>query len=919
MASVTQTIPNFFGGISKVPDSQMGQGQVKDALNCIPDLNKGLYKRPGAMRVGTAPLSGATSTGVWFHYYRDETEGSYIGQVQTNGSINMWDGETGNAITVNYESGQQTNLQNYLSNGTVGAETLQFTTINDSTFVVNRNVTAAMQPTSVSKTDERPHTYSAFIELKRTQNGRQYGLNIHDPTSNSLTTIKTATQVSANPTGEGYSSFTGDKGHCPFVGTKIFTENGSYNQAGATNLIFRLTVTGQQGPVPNSNYESPESCDYTCTYSQRLDLLHGGEGWNVGTLPGGVNLEGKVYPINIDKIETVQVRASIKAVRPSPTPFDQQTNVTPDSILGGITAELAGTGISHEVIGNGIYFYSNSTNFTVEAQNTDLMTVITNEVNDVTGLPFQCKHGYIVKVSNSSSADDDYYLRFEGNGGGSGPGSWVECAEPGIADTINPLTVPLVIQRQSSGQFIVKRFTYAQRSVGDANTNPEPSFIGKTINKVLFFRNRLAFLSDENVILSQPGDLGNFFVNTALTVSGTDPIDISCSSKYPAILFDALEVNTGLIVFAENQQFLLATDSDILNPETARLSSISTYNYNTDVPPFSLGTIAGFLDNAGAHTRFFVMSNVAREGEPNVNELSKVVSTALSKDIDLLADSRENTTIFFGKKNSDEVFGYKYFNVADRQVQSSWFRWKHTRPIVYHCCVNDTYIFVDDQNFLQRINLIRDDDTTFTENSEEYIVHLDNYVAATGGTYNSTTRQTTFNLSWLSSITDKSVDLVAVKPGVDGIVVLNVDVPSSGTNVTVPGNQPSLTFGYAYTMRVDFPRFYVQKVVGERTINEERGSLVVHRAKPSFGRLGQYETIVKRVGKSDYIDEFSSSTYNQYLVADVQVEDEYIGTVPVYEKNNNFTLSIKSTSPLPATLISLTWEGDYSPKYYKNV
>jgi hypothetical protein len=233
--------------------------------------------------------------------------------------------------------------------------------------------------------------------------------------------------------------------------------------------------------------------------------------------------------------------------------------------------------------------------------------------------------------------------------------------------------------------------------------------------------------------------------------------------------------------------------------------------------------------------------------------------------------------------------------------------------------VNDTYIFVDDQNFLQKINLIIDDDTTFTENSNQYVVHLDNYVAATGGSYNSTTRQTTFNLSWLSSITDKSVDLVAVKPGADGLIVLNVDVPSSGTTVTVPGNEPALTFGYAYTMQIDFPRFYVQKIAGERTINEERGSLVVHRIKPSFGRLGQYETTVKRTGKTDYVDDFTSSTYNQYLVADVQVEDEYIGTVPVYEKNNNFSLSIKSTSPLPATLISLTWEGDYSPKYYKNV
>ncbi len=918
MTSITQTIPNFYGGISKVPDTQKGQGQVKDALNCIPEINSGLIKRPGARRVGTSALSGATSTGTWFHYYRDEIEGSYIGQVQTNGAVNMWSAETGTSLNVTYESGQETNLKNYLNSGTISSETLQFTTINDSTLVCNRNVTTAM---GTATTDARPHTYSAFVELKQVQNGRQYGLNIQNPTStSSLTTITTATQVVANPTGEGYTTFSGSQGHCPHIGTKVFTINGTAApQSGATNLVFRLTVTGQQGPEPNANVVDQAS-EYTCSYSHRLELLHGGEGWAVGSA-GNVTLEGKSYPININKVETVDVRASIKAIRPDPTPFDQQTNVTPDSILGGITSELSGTNINFEVIGNGIYLYSNSVNFTVEAQNTDLMTVITDQVNDITGLPFQCKHGYIVKVANSSSADDDYYLRFEGTGGGSGPGSWVECAQPGILKSIDSLTMPIMIQRQANGSFQVKLIQFDVREVGDDSTLYNPSFIGKSINKIIFFRNRLGFLSDKNLILSRPGDLTNFFVNTALTFSGTDPIDISVSSKYPAILFDALEVNTGLIIFAGNQQFLLATDSDILNPETARISNISTYNYNTAVPPFSLGTLAGYLDNSGAFSRFFVMSKVQREGEPTVDELSKAVSNLLSKEINLVADSRENTTIFFGKKSSDEVFGYKYFSIGDKQFQSSWFRWKHTRPLSYHCCVDDTYYFVDDQFFLQRIDLIRDDESTFTKNGKEYGVYLDNYVSASGGNYSATTRKTTFNLSWLSSITDKTVDLAAVKEGSSGTIALNIDVPSSGTSVTVDGDHSSgsILFGYLYTMQVDLPRFFVQKVVGDKTINEERGSLVVHRIKPSFGRLGQYNTVLTRTGKTGYVAEFTSSTFDQYNIADVQVEDEFIGTVPVYEKNNNFNLSIQSTSPLPATLISLTWEGDYSPKYYRNV
>ena len=909
MASITQTIPNFFGGISEVPDTQKGQGQVSDAVNCIPDLNRGLFKRPGSKRIGSSPLSGATSNGIWFHYYRDPVEGSYIGQVATNGTVSMWDAETGQAIAVNHDTG----TTNYLSHS--GGEQLQFTTINDSTFVCNRNQVTAM---TSARTDNRPHTYSAFVELKRVQNGRQYGLNIHNPNSNSTTQISTATLLSVQAdTTEGYTTFSGSKGHCPHIGTKVFDET---NTAGNEyNLVFRLTTTGQQGPNPGSGDDTPEDDDFTCSYSTSIDLLHGGRGWNSQSTRN-VSMAGRSYTVSVEKSELVNVRASIKAVRPAPTPFDAQTNVSVDSILGGITAELSGTGINFEVIGNGIYLYSNSTNFTVEAQNTDLMTVITDEVNDVTGLPFQCKHGYIVKVSNSSAAEDDYYLRFEGNGDASGPGSWVECAKPNILKEIDASTMPLLIQRQANNSFQVKRFTYNNREVGDDLTNGEPSFIGKKINKVVFFRNRVGFLSDENIILSRPGDLGNFFVNTALTVSGTDPIDISSSSKYPGILFDAIEINTGLLVFGEKQQFLLATDSDILNPDSARLSSIATYNYNTAIPPFSLGTTAGFIDNAGAHSRLMVMSNVAREGEPNVNELSKVVSRKLVKEIDLLAVSRENTSLFFGKTGSKEVFGYKYFNVADKQIQSSWFRWTFRDPLKYHCVVNDSYLMVDSRYFLQKIELIRSDaDETIDEHNTEYQIHLDNY-STTTGSYSTTTRKTTFSISWLSNI-DRSQTLTAMQVGSGGVLHQSVDVPSSGTSLTLDGDWSGVStiFGYGYTMDVQLPRFYVQKVSGEKTKNEERGSLVIHRVKPLFGRLGQYQSVVSRTGKVDFTRDIFSSTYDQYKYENVIVENEYQGIVPVYEKNTNFTLSIKSTSPLPATLISLTWEGDYSPKYYKNV
>ena len=78
MAGITQTIPQFVAGISEQPDHLKFPGQVKDMTNAIPDITRGLFKRPGSKRVGTDKLPNVQSGGSWFHYYRDEIEGSYL-------------------------------------------------------------------------------------------------------------------------------------------------------------------------------------------------------------------------------------------------------------------------------------------------------------------------------------------------------------------------------------------------------------------------------------------------------------------------------------------------------------------------------------------------------------------------------------------------------------------------------------------------------------------------------------------------------------------------------------------------------------------------------------------------------------------------------------------------------------------------
>lgn len=920
MAGVTQTIPNFVGGISEQPDNLKFPGQVKEIINGVPDITKGLFKRPGSKRVGLNSLAGVVSGGSWFHYFRDESEGSYIGQVESNGTVRVWSCTTGAAQTIAYGSGSSgTTEKAYLATNT--PENLQFLTINDTTFVNNRDTTNANTLVGTTgTTDATPDAHFAFIELLRTENGRQYGLNLFNDAT--VQTLNRATRIKIQSDTLDESDGTG---HCPGIGTQVF----SVDSGSKTNLIFRINTLGQQGVSPNysASTNGPGGGNYRCSYNREVVLLHGGEGWVTGDTTT-VTMEGFNYTIVVEDHEATQLNGNLKVLRPEPTPFDADTAVTADTILAGIVSDLP-SGITGKVIGTGIYL-SSSSEFNVTILDDDLMRVMQGSVNDVQNLPNQCKHGYIVKVSNSRAADeDDYYLRFDGQNNKDGSGSWSECAKPGIAKTLT--NMPIVIQRTAINSgvatFTIKHFTYADRRVGDDTTNPLPTFVGARINKVLFFRNRLVFLSGENVITSRPGTLGtpDFFIETALTVSAADPIDISAASMFPSELFDGIETNTGLVVFSTNQQFLLASDDTVLNPDTAKLRSISTFNYNKTISPISLGTTIAYVDNSGKFSRFNEMANVRREGEPNVVEVSKIVPSLLPKDIDLITNSRENSIVLIGKTNSDTILGYKYFQVSEQRQQASWFKWKLNNPLIYHFIIDDEYFFLDSDYYLQSMKLIQSDsDPSLTSNSVDFLLHLDNHTTINGGTYDTSAKTTTFsNVTWLSSVTTPNYSLAIIDnngrfalPTVSGTTLT---LAGDWSNTSLPSGQTAFTVGYVYDYEVQFPTFYPTKIENNKPTADVNSSLVLHRVKLHFGKVGSYRTTLNRVGKVSYTDQHESSIVDQTEAADVPYLAEFIKTVPVYERNINVDIILKSIHPSPATLHAMSWEGDYSPKFYQRV
>jgi len=547
-----------------------------------------------------------------------------------------------------------------------------------------------------------------------------------------------------------------------------------------------------------------------------------------------------------------------------------------------------------------------------------------------------------------------------------GEGVWEECAEPGITTTFDNTTMPIQLKRANPGTYDTInggggttnytngffRFSYpdwGKRDVGDDITNGEPSFVGHRIQKMIFFRNRICLLSEENVILSRVNDFYNFWVKTAMAISNADPIDLQSSSTYPTRLFDAVENAGGLVIFSASEQFLLSSGAEaLLTPETAKITYAASYAFNPNSNPVSLGTTIGFLNSTAREARFYEISDVSTRNEPTVVEQSKIIAELFPQNLTNVTASTENQLLLFSVDSTlhtatNEVWGYKFYEAGEQRAQSAWFRWTLPNNVVFHCMMDDQYFVVLNTGStytLEKFDIKLSSATPMIGTPpDENRVHLDTKktIASADLTYDTVNDVTTFTLG-AGFYSTRTLTAYCITPS--DAAGKSYDIPASaitGTapnqTVTLPGNWKTSTeagtsnvsvntdviIGFEYEFEVELPKVFVTRQEGDKTRSETRGSLVLHRMNFDFGDVGVLDITLKRKGREDYTYTVESKEYDNINASTAAIASGYIHTIPVYDRNTNLSVFIKSNHPSPATLHSMNWEGDYSPRYYQRV
>ena len=630
------------------------------------------------------------------------------------------------------------------------------------------------------------------------------------------------------------------------------------------------------------------------------------------------------------------------------------------AIKSGLDSGLTG----FTIVRNGPVLHikkNDNSNFSIDSTDTQGNTHITtvkNSVQQFSDLPTVAPNGMVVEVKGDESTNfDNYYVKFITNNGGTfEEGQWEESVEAGITFKFDYGTMPHVLVRQADGNFRLARVdgdtytlsgvTYTlpkwgERTVGDEISAPSPSFIGSKINNVFFFRNRLGFLADDNVVLSRVSEFFNFFPETVLTVIDSDPIDVAASHTKVAILKNAINMGEKLILFSDQTQFNLTSSSDSLTPKTANVIVTTEFESTDSAPPVGSGSSIYYLTKKGDFSG--VREYISQEGI-EVRDASNItihIPRLIPNDIYKVAVStNEDVLVLLGATNPNILYVNRWlYGSRSEKILNSWFTYTFDDGrAIKNVDFIGTELFIVTEKIVASGNTEVDLEkmpfaSDFKEPNADFEYHMDRKIteATTGVSiaYNSTTKISTITVPYklttgmefvgrylasgeTSTYVDASGTTQTLKPGQKLLATSNATDGTTSTILIGDADVRNSKFIIGEPFEMHY-RFSSQRLTessgGQKSGEIISGRLQLKHFYIKFEDTGFFKVEVTPDNNTTSTHKFTGRLLGASSASIGQINLE-TGTfkVPIMSRADRVSIDVKNDTFLPTVLSSAEYE-----------
>lgn len=576
---------------------------------------------------------------------------------------------------------------------------------------------------------------------------------------------------------------------------------------------------------------------------------------------------------------------------------DVKTTNIASSIMSALQGALP-AGFTFELLDNIIYItHAGNQTFTIDASDSygdTHIKGIKGVVGDLKDLPAQGKLGFRVRINgDSAKGQDDYFVELQQPESGSNY-VWKECVGFDVITDFDTTTLPHQLIREADGSFTFEAVNWKERKAGDDDTNPFPSFANYdeteypdgryTINDVFFYKDRLCFLSDENLIASQTGEYFNFFQTTVLTLLDDGVVDIAVSNNTVSILQHGVPFDESIILFSELAQFKV-TNADIFSPATVSAAITTSFEASLKAKPASAGKYVFFpflRGNWSGFREYFVASdNDTNDAADITSHVPNFIDGEITQ---LVASSNMDMLFATAEKYPNRIYTYSYYWSGAEKLQSAWNYWTLGGDVIHMAIDNTTiYLLVNRPEgvCLEKINMSVDEAVT---GSLTFPVLLDRRIELTDP----------------SQIIPYTGYVLAAN---DGRVLSTQqdaqDAISIGAKVYV---------GFKYTFEYEFSPIVMK--ANEKPVTT--GRLQIRRFNIVFSDTGSYDLLVSRKKPSqqlNFVEYRASSNLGSSLITGQSKLETGNFQVGVQSEAENTSIVISSSSILPVVLQSAEWEG----------
>jgi hypothetical protein len=804
---------------------------------------------------------------------RDETN-RFVSVIDNN-DLSVFDLSDGSEKTVTITADAQT----YLDNINNPREDVKALTVADYTFIANKEQTVALGSTTSTALD-----YRAIVFVKLGDYSKEYTVDI----DGHKRTYRSGDGQNGGNDSTGNSEGSGKDADTEYIATQI-----------ALTLGTGGVVTGTTITNGGSGYTSPPDVQFNTGSASDA------EGYAI--VSGGVVTE-----------IVISDQGSGYSVAPT------------ISFSGGggsgaaATAQIATSGISQTMEQqNAAILITGTSDFDISVKDglaDQGLGVVYKEVSSITDLPAKAFNGFRVKVKGDTElVQDDYYVKFETKEDKEvlwhyGEGTWIEDVGYGVKTTFNATTMPLQLKPDDDTfeEWTLDTTTWGNRTAGDDDTNPAPTFVGSKINDIFFFKNRLGLLTDSSIVFSEADEYFNFWRTTVLSLLDSAPIDVGVSHTKVAILKHAVPFQEKLLIFSEGTQFVLR-GQELLTAKTVSITPATEYDASGRIKPIVLNNYVYFPFKRNTYTgltEYYIDNDTAIF---DAAEITAQVPTYVKSDVIAMAGTAvENVLAVVNNQNRKEIFIYKYFWQNKEKIQSAWQKFTLNRDVVgLDFIESDLYILTNDttSTYLEVLPMENDlqDDNGYTLLLDSRIEHViggsDNILSISVSNGTTTISGFPYDPTGIDIYTKNGHRVAFTR--------------TSATAGTVSGDLTSTDFyaGFPYDMLYRFSDQTLKQPTerGGRSASDYTYQ-TIRSGSLNYADTGHFIVEVTPKFRDTYTYAFNPDILGSNLTLNSFTPQDGHFKFSVQGQPEDTTIEVKSSSALPVKLLAAEFESMFIPR-----